>query len=315
MWWKNWFTFCDSKKGLVIIVRCDLCNGELEIVAGGKAICSLCGTSYSAERLQEKLGNISVQKTVDSKSNKEIESKLRLAESSVRSDSCKAIKLCEDVLVIEPENADAWTIKIEAEFSDVFSMHRGMESFRQACSLIEDDAARQSFIERNRSVILKTPLFKEDLIRPVLSADRDFAEKYLSMALKDCLGKTQESCRKQNADIESRLRRGMDLMETSYFAKGWNRTATYLEELFNLIVTVSAKNWNDESIYINMKKIVELEHATVKNVLKILDTRNDLKSLCNTAEFICNNINDKFAQRYWVTHADEKNSLMQRLLS
>ncbi len=38
-------------------IACDLCNGELEMKAGGQgAICTTCGLAYSLARLKEKLG-------------------------------------------------------------------------------------------------------------------------------------------------------------------------------------------------------------------------------------------------------------------
>ena len=37
-------------------IKCDICNGELMIEAGGKlALCMNCGMHYSIERLKEEL--------------------------------------------------------------------------------------------------------------------------------------------------------------------------------------------------------------------------------------------------------------------
>lgn len=47
-------------------LTCDICNGDLEIVAGGKgAVCKSCGLAYSVERLKEKLGSQSAAKPVE----------------------------------------------------------------------------------------------------------------------------------------------------------------------------------------------------------------------------------------------------------
>ena len=39
-------------------IKCDICNGEIEIVSGGKGKCNVCGLIYSNQRLKEKVSNI-----------------------------------------------------------------------------------------------------------------------------------------------------------------------------------------------------------------------------------------------------------------
>ena len=45
-------------------ITCDVCNGELMIGAGGKtAKCTVCGISYSIERIREKVNNVQTSGT------------------------------------------------------------------------------------------------------------------------------------------------------------------------------------------------------------------------------------------------------------
>ena len=45
------------------MLRCDICGGELEMQAGGKAVCTSCGMKYSTESLREKFNGLKVSVT------------------------------------------------------------------------------------------------------------------------------------------------------------------------------------------------------------------------------------------------------------
>ena len=135
-------------------IICDLCGGNIEMRAGGNAVCVSCGMTYSMESLREKL---KAGQGADSMTTPEatpvtstpttsipswIPSTIKMAQMNLNNnDNHKAIEACDKVLSADFSNSEAWEIKIKAS-----SMPNAAEFLREYYKTATTEADRKRII-------------------------------------------------------------------------------------------------------------------------------------------------------------------------
>jgi len=96
------------------MILCELCESEVEIIAGGSARCSSCGLKYSRERMQEMIKHSGLPIAVASSPESSL-SKLEMAKLALQAGNwSEAESLCSILLQHSAPTFEVWSIKAES---------------------------------------------------------------------------------------------------------------------------------------------------------------------------------------------------------
>ncbi len=270
-------------------MHCDICQGTLEIQASGKAVCSVCGVTYSAERLREKARIVSspAPSTTPApvkQSSHQQQSKLRMAESALRQENYdKAITLCEQILVADYHNLSAWNIKIRAMWANTGSRGIAADQIEEVCSMIQDPAQRADFLGKLRDMILEDPRFDDnaaEIGEHLCACDPRLAESYLNTAIDKCTRSVTTSCKNELISLRDMHHEAeTDLRWASLMGQNWKRVASWMGTYLKYAIDIWNACGSKCQISVSLKKLIGILESTVNEVSAMMPSGRDIPYL------------------------------------
>lgn len=313
-------------------MKCDICNGELEIQSGGRAVCTVCGTLYSAERLREKVGAAAPAPAKAAPAKSKFNKELRRASAALKREAYdEAFSICDSILQKDYYDLGAWRIKIRAVYAEF--CHRGSASswLEEICSAIDDPQKRSEFASEMAQMFIDDARYNEHtptIARNLCCIDPKLAERYIGAAIDGQMS----TLKRTHSDIIDDLQRmkreaDSDLRWASLMGQNWNRysnrmveTLKYTEEIWNYCA-------NECQIANHLKKITDLHSDTIKKVSQIMSTGRNIAEITQSVSWLNSKIEAKAkeeqekaeqerreaVQKYWKENSSVREQLQKQL--
>lgn len=291
-------------------MKCELCNGELEVQAGGRAVCTTCGMAYSSERLREMIGKSSAASGKSTKTPSTQVSKIKLANSAfLQCDYAKTVSLCDRIIEKDSANTEAWSLMVRAQWADPYSREYAARSFAEACSVIEKQEDCNAFINQLMPIFMDEPIYSEitQIIGSALcTCDPKLAERYLRAVISKHVSSTDSSFKSRMKEIRDMYQES-DLRYTALAAKKYDRLASGIEWDLKIAEGIWMECGEKCSIEKDLLSLVSIILDTLKDASSLMCCRLDIRTSTLKAEQLRQKIQDKekrAVKQYWAEHAE-----------